>query len=269
MNEFYKKIMSLGVVAGLWISSSQSSNAAELLSLTDQQGRVIQATVTAFDGTHVSLSREDGKAFTIGIDKLIESDQQRVKDLFAATSSAKTGSPAPLPAGNPTETKADSFDQKLERVKTVVASVSDPDELYFANFKVPGATLKNVDCTEFTDSGATLSLQKMRAFARDKGRKLLEAAVATNSLVIVPQATPDTSAYLYFRNAQGKTEGLKLSGGKWSPDVGIRVGNYANNWPKGGYVSMSGDGNEIGLLTEATKNKKPAWIMRLHTVNFD
>jgi hypothetical protein len=52
---------------------------AELRDLTDTQGRTIRAEVKGVEGGQVTIEREDGRSFTIGIDRFSEADREYIR----------------------------------------------------------------------------------------------------------------------------------------------------------------------------------------------
>ncbi len=68
---------------------------AEMRTLTDTQGRTIQADVIAVEGDQVKIRRADGQTFNLPMDRLVESDQKALRQ-WAKEEAAK---PQPLPPG--------------------------------------------------------------------------------------------------------------------------------------------------------------------------
>lgn len=68
---------------------------AGMRTLTDKQGRSIQAEVVAVDGDTVTIQREDGQTFTLSLSTLSDNDQRALRK-WAAEEAAK---PKPLPPG--------------------------------------------------------------------------------------------------------------------------------------------------------------------------
>jgi hypothetical protein len=54
--------------------------AAEMRTLTDQQGRTLQADIVSVDGNQVTIRRDDGQTFTLSLNTLSEADQKWLKD---------------------------------------------------------------------------------------------------------------------------------------------------------------------------------------------
>ena len=52
---------------------------AEFRELTDSQGRSIRAEVKKVDGDEVTIERDDGRSFTISIDRFIEKDREYIR----------------------------------------------------------------------------------------------------------------------------------------------------------------------------------------------
>ena len=52
---------------------------AEMRELTDTQGRSIRAEVKGVEGDKVTIEREDGRSFTIGIKRFIEADREYIR----------------------------------------------------------------------------------------------------------------------------------------------------------------------------------------------
>jgi hypothetical protein len=57
----------------------QWSGWAEMRELTDNQGRSIRAEVKEVDGDEVTIEREDGRSFTIAINRFSEADQEYIR----------------------------------------------------------------------------------------------------------------------------------------------------------------------------------------------
>ena len=76
----------------LWLTfvflSAISAVRAESFTLTDKQGRVMNADVLSVDGDKARIKRDDGQAFTIAISNLSEDDQKKVRK-WAEKESAK------------------------------------------------------------------------------------------------------------------------------------------------------------------------------------
>lgn len=56
---------------------------AETHTLTDQQGRTLQADIVSVDGNQVTIRRDDGQTFTLSLSSLSEADQKWLKDWAA------------------------------------------------------------------------------------------------------------------------------------------------------------------------------------------
>ncbi|MBW8781830.1 MAG: hypothetical protein JF599_08080 [Verrucomicrobia bacterium] len=56
---------------------------AEMHTLTDQQGRTLQADIVAVDGSQVTVRRDDGQTFTLSLGTLSEADQKWLKEWAA------------------------------------------------------------------------------------------------------------------------------------------------------------------------------------------
>lgn len=98
---------------------------AEMRTLTDTEGRTIQADVIAVEGDQVKIRRADGQTFNLPMDRLAEADQKALRE-WAKAEAAK---PRPLPPG--------AFQVQMSRARfsseTVLSDVSLTD----------GRTVKN------------------------------------------------------------------------------------------------------------------------------
>lgn len=61
------------------LASSLPSLRAEMRTLTDTQGRTLQAELVSSDGDNVTIKRDDGQTFTIPLSTLSESDRAAIK----------------------------------------------------------------------------------------------------------------------------------------------------------------------------------------------
>jgi hypothetical protein len=68
---------------------------AEMRTLTDTQGRTIQADVMAVEGDQVKIRRADGQTFNLPMERLVEADQKALR----AWAKAEAAKPQPLPPG--------------------------------------------------------------------------------------------------------------------------------------------------------------------------
>ena len=68
---------------------------AEMRTLTDTQGRTIQADVMGVDGDNVKIRRADGQIFDLPMDRLVQADQRALR----AWAKEQASKPQPLPAG--------------------------------------------------------------------------------------------------------------------------------------------------------------------------
>lgn len=98
---------------------------AEMRTLTDTQGRTIEADVIAVEGDVVKIRRADGQMFDLPIDRLAEADQRALRE-WAKAEAAK---PKPLPPG--------SFVVQMSRARFASETVETDVKL------VDGRTVKN------------------------------------------------------------------------------------------------------------------------------
>lgn len=89
------RLISPGILSALAISTVTGASplAAETFTLTDKQGRSIQADVLSVDGDKAKIKRTDGQVFTLDLSLLENDDQKKLRE-WAAREAAK-----PLPPG--------------------------------------------------------------------------------------------------------------------------------------------------------------------------
>lgn len=244
----------LGLTLPLYAAES-----AEIRPWTSTAGTTVQARLVSSTADLVKLQREDGSILDVPLSKLSPADQEYAR-AASGRIQALTIKPVPeLPVSEATKA------EPIEALKSalIAAPLENYGDLFSALRK-----FKDVRVTpeDFTDSKSYTSLQSMRSYARGKARPLIEKAIAENDAVIIPQTTPTAPAFLYYRDKDGKTKGFKLTAGKWEPDAGMQVANYAINWPReGGVILPSG---EVAALTEENKHLKRGWVMNLLVLNF-
>lgn len=98
---------------------------AETRTLTDTQGRTIQADVIGVEGDQVRIRRADGQVFDLPLDRLAEADRKAL----VAWEKERASKPRPLPPG--------SFDVQMSRGKFASETVETDVKL------TSGAVVKN------------------------------------------------------------------------------------------------------------------------------
>ena len=113
---------------------------AELRTLTDTQGRTVEADVLAVTESHVKIRRTDGNVFELPLDRLRAEDQQALR-LWAQKEKAK---PHPIPPG--------AFEVNLSRARFGSETVETDVNL------VGGGVVKNGRSTTEEKWGYTVSM---------------------------------------------------------------------------------------------------------------
>lgn len=73
--------------------TGESRLAAESVTLTDKQGRVISAEVLSVEKSKVTIKRADGQVFSLPLDALIETDQTKLAGLAEKLAAAEAAKP--------------------------------------------------------------------------------------------------------------------------------------------------------------------------------
>lgn len=118
MTKTFSRLFARAVFPALLLMASSAQ--AETRTLTDTQGRKIEADVIAVEGDQVRICRADGQTFNLPMDRLVEADQKALR---------AWAKPQPLPPG--------SFEVQMSRVCFARETVETDVKL------TDGSTVKN------------------------------------------------------------------------------------------------------------------------------